>query len=454
MSDTAEIEPVRRIFGLESEYGTAGYGLPTLNRTIRLDGHFNDIGQIGGFVSNGARVYLDVGGHLEYATPECQSIRELVASDIAGQELLKNFVEITTEGKTTLNTRVVDDNGHSWGSHENYQTTREVDPNDEETAMVLASHLVTRSILTGAGMLVHHGNGSFNFRVVQKLRSMKELHGEHTTRDKPIVNTRDEPHANRNEFRRLHIISGDATMSPWATAIRFGSTSLVIRMLEHEDLIDVSDCILEDPVLAAKVFVKNRNVIVPLLSGEKVTFADIQKRFIAKARRLQSLVKLPDEEQILLDEWERGVDDFVQDNTALVSRADWATKWKIIENQKDRDDKGKRADKIHDTDILWGELSKDGIARLIREKGRFRDPLGSLELVDELMFEPPHGRAKLRGGAILSLTRANNNKPSISAFTADWSSVGREQDRAYLSDPFGENEDEIRRMKQYIEARR
>ena len=235
----------RRIFGLENEYGVTC----TLRGQRRLSpdevarylfrrvvswGRSSNV-----FLENGARLYLDVGSHPEYATPECDSIADLVVHDKAGERILEGLVRSAEQrlreegirGEVYLFKNNTDSAGNSYGCHENYLVERDGD--FTKFTDVLIPFLVTRQVYAGAGKVLQTARGAM-YCVSQRAEHIWEGVSSATTRSRPIINTRDEPHADAERFRRLHVIVGDSNMSEYTTFLKVGATSIVLRMLEED----------------------------------------------------------------------------------------------------------------------------------------------------------------------------------------------------------------------------
>jgi proteasome accessory factor A len=252
----------RRIFGLENEYGVTC----TLRGQRRLSpdevarylfrrvvswGRSSNV-----FLQNGARLYLDVGSHPEYATPECDSIHDVVVHDKAGERILeqlltsaeKRLADEGINGDIYLFKNNTDSAGNSYGCHENYLTGR-----NEELAHytnTLIPFLVTRQIYAGAGKVLQTARGAM-FCISQRAEHIWEGTSSATTRSRPIINTRDEPHADAERYRRLHVIVGDSNMSEYATFLKVGTTAILLRMLEEPNVI-MRDMTLENPIRAIR----------------------------------------------------------------------------------------------------------------------------------------------------------------------------------------------------------
>ena len=207
------------------------------------------------FLKNGARLYLDVGSHPEYATPECDSLDSLVAHDKAGERILEGLVVDAEKrlhdegiaGDIYLFKNNTDSAGNSYGCHENYLVGRHGE--FSRLADVLIPFLVTRQLICGAGKVLQTPRGAV-YCVSQRAEHIWEGVSSATTRSRPIINTRDEPHADAERYRRLHVIVGDSNMNESTTMLKVGSADLVLRMIE--DGVTFRDLTLENPIRAIR----------------------------------------------------------------------------------------------------------------------------------------------------------------------------------------------------------
>ena len=238
------------------------------------------------FLENGARLYLDVGSHPEYATPECDRISDVVVHDKAGEWILAQLVtgaqarlrEEGIRGEVYLFKNNTDSVGNSYGCHENYLTER----NDEfnRYTEVLIPFLVSRQIYAGAGKVLQTARGAV-FCLSQRAEHIWEGVSSATTRSRPIINTRDEPHADAERFRRLHVIVGDSNMSEYATFLKVGTTSILLAMLEDSSTV-LRDLTLENPIRAIReishdITCQRR---VRLANGREMRALDIQTEYL------------------------------------------------------------------------------------------------------------------------------------------------------------------------------
>ena len=234
----------KRIYGIETEYGIifTPEGRKTLpvEKAIRFlfeklitTEHFLNV-----FLENGARFYQDTGCHPEYATPECSSPRQVAIYDQAGERILEDLQNYAEEkireeripGKLSIFKNNTDFVGNSYGCHENYLVDRDVD--FYYLAEQLIPFLVTRQIFTGAGKVFQTQDG-IHYCVSQRAQHIYQKISGTTTNDRSIINTRDEPHADREKYRRLHVIVGDSNMSEYTNFIKIGTCSVVLQMIEN-----------------------------------------------------------------------------------------------------------------------------------------------------------------------------------------------------------------------------
>src|SRR5881227_3396923 len=284
----------RRIFGLETEYGvTCTYrGQRRLSpdevarylfRRVVSWGRSSNV-----FLRNGARLYLDVGSHPEYATPECDDVRQLVVHDRAGERILEGLMvdaerrlhEEGISGEVFLFKNNTDSAGNSYGCHENYLVSRHGEFG--RLADVLIPFLVTRQLICGAGKVLQTPRGAV-FCLSQRAEHIWEGVSSATTRSRPIINTRDEPHADAERYRRLHVIVGDSNMNECTTLLKVGSADLVLRMMEQG--ITFKDLTLENPIRAIREISHDLTGTrqVKLANGRMASASEIQREYYEKA---------------------------------------------------------------------------------------------------------------------------------------------------------------------------
>ena len=341
----------RRIFGLENEYGVTC----TLRGQRRLSpdevarylfrrvvswGRSSNV-----FLENGARLYLDVGSHPEYATPECDSIADLVAHDKAGERILDQLVtgaearlrEEGIRGVVYLFKNNTDSAGNSYGCHENYLTER--DDDFAHYTEVLIPFLVSRQIFAGAGKVLQTARGAV-YCISQRAEHIWEGVSSATTRSRPIINTRDEPHADAERFRRLHVIVGDSNMSEYATFLKVGTTSILLRMLEDPSTV-LRDLTLENPIRAIReishdITCRRR---VRLANGREMRRPRHPDRVPRAGPALpgHATGSSPEEDRAL-DMWEHCLKGLESDPLSLWRECDWVVKYRLVEEVRERHD--------------------------------------------------------------------------------------------------------------------
>ena len=349
---------MNRIAGIETEYGCLVTGgeervevWPSrvrnhLFKKLRagvLDQHYRDYEEPpgnGGFLLNGGRVYLDM-GHIEYATPECRTVRDLVACDLAGDAMLQGAVDSMGVGDTVsfLKNNIDHGTGATFGCHENYLMRRKTEFTHANTAALL-SFLATRQIFTGAGRVGQANPLAFEIEPLPPLMRVDfqlSQRADHIVNDiyqwvqfnRAIINARDEPLADHRRYRRLHLLIGDSNMSPFATAMKVGLTHLVLTLLEEDRM--PRDVALVDPVLATRSISRacSADAAVPCENGRTATAMDVQLRFLEAA---QTLAGRDEETDWLLARWGWLLDALRRGATEeLVGAVDWVSKKWLLE---------------------------------------------------------------------------------------------------------------------------
>ena len=339
----------RRIFGLETEFGVTCtfHGQRRLSpdevarylfRRVVSWGRSSNV-----FLRNGARLYLDVGSHPEYATAECDSLAQLVAHDKAGERILEDLlvdaerrlVDEGIGGDIYLFKNNTDSAGNSYGCHENYLVARAGE--FSRIADVLLPFLVTRQLICGAGKVLQTPRGAV-YCLSQRAEHIWEGVSSATTRRRPIINTRDEPHADAERYRRLHVIVGDSNMSEVTTLLKVGSAHLVLEMIEAG--VQFRDFTLDNPIRAIREIshdLTGRRT-VRLAGGREASALDIQREYHARAVDHVAArgSALPDRTITrVLDLWGRTLDAVESENLSLIDREiDWAIKHRLVERYR------------------------------------------------------------------------------------------------------------------------
>ena len=417
----------RRIFGLENEYGVTC----TLRGQRRLSpdevarylfrrvvswGRSSNV-----FLENGARLYLDVGSHPEYATPECDSIFDLVVHDKAGERILESLVRSAEQrlreegirGDVYLFKNNTDSAGNSYGCHENYLVGREGD--FSKFTDVLIPFLVTRQIYAGAGKVLQTARGAM-YSISQRAEHIWEGVSSATTRSRPIINTRDEPHADAERFRRLHVIVGDSNMSEYTTFLKVGTVAILLRMLE-EDSGSWRDMTLENPIRAIREISHDPTCrrTVRLSDGRELSAANIQAYYLERALKFAKKNKLGPLEQKALDMWEHVMTHIESDPLKLETEVDWVMKYHLIERYRERHDLALASPRVALVDLAYHDISQSSsLFYLLQRRGMAERVVDDESIETATNVPPATTRARLRGAFI---KRAKERKRD---YTVDW----------------------------------
>mgnify|MGYP006283695123 CR=1 FL=1 len=443
----------RRIFGLENEYGVTC----TLRGQRRLSpdevarylfrrvvswGRSSNV-----FLANGSRLYLDVGSHPEYATAECDSIRELVAHDRAGERILEQLLvgaedrlaEEGINGDIYLFKNNTDSAGNSYGCHENYLTSRV----DEFSvyADALIPFLVTRQIYAGAGKVLQTARGA-KFCISQRAEHIWEGVSSATTRSRPIINTRDEPHADADQYRRLHVIVGDSNMSEYATFLKVGTTSILLRMLEEPNVV-LRDMSLENPIRAIREISHDITCTrkVRLANGREASALEIQSEYLMRALRYAERRDLSPLEKQALMMWEKALSQIEIDPLGQDREADWVIKHQLVESYRERHGLELTDPRIALLDLQYHDISRRrGIFYKLQDRGLVERICDDSE-IDEAMERPPQTtRARLRGEFIRVAKERKRD------YTVDWVHLklnDQSQRTVLCKDPFRSHDERV-----------
>jgi proteasome accessory factor A len=416
----------RRIFGIENEYGVTC----TLRGQRRLSpdevarylfrrvvswGRSSNV-----FLENGARLYLDVGSHPEYATPECDSLIDVVTHDKAGERILEGLLESAEQrleeegirGQIYLFKNNTDSAGNSYGCHENYLIGRQGD--FQRVIDTLIPFFVTRQIYAGAGKLLQTARGTV-FCLAQRAEHIWEGISSATTRSRPIINTRDEPHADAERYRRLHVIAGDSNMSEYMTYVKVGTTSALLQMLE--DGVVFRDLSLENPIRAIReishdVTCRRR---IRLANGRELSALDVQWEYLERAMRFARTSGFPPEVERAVEMWEALLTGLEKDPFSLERECDWVAKHNLIERYRVKHDLPLSSPRLALLDLAYHDVSRDrGLFYLLQRRGKV-ERITTDDAIDRAMTEPPQTtRARLRGDFIKAAKARKRD------FTVDW----------------------------------
>ncbi len=445
----------RRIFGLEIEYGVtctfrgqrrlspdevARY----LFRRVVSWGRSSNV-----FLENGARLYLDVGSHPEYATPECDTVHGVVVHDKAGERILENLVEQAEQrlheegiaGQIYLFKNNTDSAGNSYGSHENYLVARFGE--FQKLADTLIPFLVTRQIFAGAGKVLQTPRGAV-FSISQRAEHIWEGLSSATTRSRPIINSRDEPHADAERFRRLHVIVGDSNMSEYATWLKVATTDLVLRMIESGTV--MRDFTLDNPIRAIREISHDMGCQrrVKLAGGRELSALDIQREYLDRVSQFIDHAGSDVQTDRVLTEWSRVLELLADDPLKLSRECDWVAKYHIIDDYRTKRDLPLSHPRIAMLDLQYHDVNtKRGLYYVLTRRGKV-DRIATDAEIEIAQHTPPQTtRARLRGEFIRQAKRRRRD------FTVDWVHLklnDQAQRTVLCKDPFRSQDDRVDKL--------
>lgn len=404
----------------------------------------------GGFLLNGGRIYLDM-GHLEYASPECLSLDDLVSYDRAGDLILQEALNETglSESVSIIKNNVDHLTGSTFGSHENYLVTRDF-PFTYEGLGQMLPFLVTRQIFTGAGRVGAHfvpdgwillGETRFpqvKFQLSQRADHIVNDFYQWVQFNRAIINTRDEPLADPAKYRRIHLLLGDSNMLEYATALKLGTTSLMLALIEEGFV--PKGLMLQDPVLDLKQISRNpdQNWVVTLENGKRMTAVDIQLQLFHAAERHLS-GKDADTDRII-SEWGNTLDALSKDPCLLVGKIDWISKKWLIELFLDSEGKDWDDPSAVSLDLEYHNLNPDkGLSFALGEEREVTRQTTDSAIRLATDSPPRNTRASARGDIAKSIKERRGRKGADSKlrYMINWSHVQVEGKKTFsMDDPF------------------
>lgn len=416
----------RRIFGIETEYGVTCVlrGQRRLSpdevarylfRRVVSWGRSSNV-----FLENGARLYLDVGSHPEYATPECDSLYDVVAHDRAGERILEGLVESAERrlaeegirGDIYLYRNNTDSAGNSYGCHENYLVSRQGD--FQRTIDTLIPFLVTRQVWAGAGKLLNTARGTV-YSLAQRSEHIWEGSSSATTRSRPIINTRDEPHADAEKYRRLHVIAGDSNMSEYVTYVKMGTTVALLQMLEDD--VVFRDLTLENPIRAIREISHDMTCrrTVKLANGRELSALDIQWEYLERVMRYTRTTGVQSEVERAVAMWEHLLTGLEKDPMTLNREVDWVAKYSLIDRYRERHGLPLSSARLALIDLNYHDVNRSRGLFYKMESAGLVDRIVTDDDVARAMVEAPSTtRARLRGAFIKAAKEKRRD------FTVDW----------------------------------
>ncbi len=444
----------RRIYGLETEFGllftsSGRANLPPESALLYLfENLFSRQSRTNIFLKNGARLYQDTGCHPEYATPECDDVLELVIHDKAGERILESLIESAekrlmregVKGRIYIFKNNTDSVGNTYGCHENFLIRRHID--FQKIAEQLIPFLVTRQIYSGSGKVLKTSVG-YHYFISQRAQHVYQKVSGATTSSRSIINTRDEPHADRERYRRLHVIVGDSNMSEYSTYLKVGLTALVLGVLEGGGSFGLE---LEDPVRAIRQISRDPTcrVRVSLMDGRRMSGIEIQREYLELVNGYYSGVRRDKVVEDLIGRWGYVLDQLSEDPMGLSREVDWVIKKRIIENYMMRRGVDWDDERVLIMDLQYHNISRTkGLYYLAEAKGLVKREFGEVDVQNAIENPPQTTRAKIRGDFV---REANKLKKS---YSVDWGYLklnGHFQKTVICKDPFRSNDPRVERM--------
>ena len=451
---------------METEYGitcasTTG-GPPPLDADHAARELFEPVVRLGRssnvFTRGGARLYLDVGSHPEFATAECDRLEDLLAQDRAGEITMADLAEQASAslarrgvpGRIHLLKNNLDAEGAGFGCHENYLVHRRGSFwNDART---LVPHLVTRQILVGAGHILP-GGGRAPARYVfsQRADQMEDAVSSATTRARPLINTRDEPHADAELYRRMHVIVGDSNIAQGSTLLKVGAMDLLLDYLEDGG--SLADLQLAFPMRAIRDTCHDLTgtVALELADGRTMTPVDLQAEHLARVSEHARNLDLTELQRHVLDLWERGLEAVSSGRPQDVAEdLDWAAKHQLLTRYAERAGVDLDDPRLARLALAYHDVSpSDGLRLKLERAGLLRRFVGEEACRAAVDTPPATTRAHLRGTAI---GRAQDLRRDLSA---DWVNLRLDDGRTRpvaLRDPFSAVDERVDALMRAMDA--
>jgi len=462
-----------RIVGIETEYGCLlSEEEPHVNSEVwpakvknylfrsaqagTIDLHYRDYEEPpgnGGFLLNGGRLYLDM-GHIEYASPECLHLRDLVAYDLAGDELLQSsLAALGAAGRVSFIKNNVDHHtGATFGCHENYLMKREAQFTPPILGTLL-TFLATRQVFTGAGRVGQANPLAFDFEPPPQEKQVNfqlSQRADHIVNDiyqwvqfnRAIINARDEPLADYRKYRRLHLLIGDSNMSPFATALKIGTTACVLSLLEEGRL--PRNLVLTDAVQSTRDISRDSTGrwIVDLENGKTIGALDVQWQFydLAQKHLRETAPKaFGAETDWLLESWSFVLEALEQNPQSLIGGVDWITKKWLLETFIESEGLTWDDPWLQSVDLEYHNIDPArGLFFGVTPGKRIGEWNNSVRRSDATRTPPSNTRASGRACAVASFQQRNQS------YVINWDSIACDsRDFLVMGDPFKTYNEEV-----------
>lgn len=476
--------PGERIFGVETEFGclvadeTLGSPEGVVEaikdyvfyemRIGAIDLHSRDDvfepAQCGGFLTNGARLYIDaVGSHLEYATAECRNLKDLVANDRAGHRIIVRAIkEMGLDDVVSVYNNSVDHfGGHTFGCHENYLVQSDAELLNESVNQ-LYPFLATRQIFAGVGRVGGHilttagirptyqevmdnpvdyiwvsqvygviPDLDVQFQLSQRADHILKTIASRVRFNRAMINPKWEHFYSHDGMTRLHLLFGESNQNEFAYALKVGTTSLVLRMLEERRVPE--RLALAQPVIALREVSRDPSFEwkVRLADGSEISSVELQRAYLELGQAYRG-----DSEQIdwILDEWESILDGLEKDPMALGDRIDWVAKRKIVEEYMESEGVGWDDDSLHSVDLEYHNIDPaQSLFHALQEMGQTRRVAEEIDVIDAMTEPPSDTRAKGRSELVKQVLKRKGPK----FYVFDWNGVALDRHNyVEMPDPF------------------
>jgi proteasome accessory factor A len=384
----------------------------------------DEVGLANVILTNGARLYVDH-AHPEYSSPEVTNPRDAVLWDKAGELVMvaaaEHAARVPGTGHIQLYKNNTDNKGASYGSHENYLMQRQTPFGD--IVRHLTPFFVTRQIVCGAGRVgIGQDGHQHGFQISQRADFFEVEVGLETTLKRPIINTRDEPHADPERYRRLHVIIGDANLSEISTYLKVGTTSLVLSMIEETWFADNGvDLSIESPVASLRSVSHDPELrtLLRTRDGRTITALQLQAEYLEQARKfVEDRLGADVDEQTsdVLDRWERTLAGLSDDPMSMSSELDWVAKLRLLEGYREREGLDWSAPKLQLVDLQYSDLRPEkGLYNRLVARGQMTTLLDEAEIVRAVTEPPTDTRAYFRGRCL--------SRYAADVAAASWDSV-------------------------------
>jgi proteasome accessory factor A len=445
---------MKRLAGLETEYGCMApesFGLPAVPTRVRdyifkkkkmglIDLHDRDYDEPagnGGFLFNGGRLYLDM-GHVEYCTPECLSLADVVAYDQVGEVLLQQSLQELhlTPDVSFIKNNIDHYTSATFGCHENYLLNRDA-PLTKRNIDTLLTFLSVRILFAGAGRVgmtqaprrygKMEGNEFVPYQISQRADFIQTDIYEWVQFNRALINARDEPLADYRRFRRLHLLLGDSNLLPFANALKVGSTALMLDLLEADALPEIA---LYDPVGSMRKLSHQPNGPwrVELADRTEAQALDILEQFLVAAQKID----LDADGKWTVEAWKFALDKLRNDRGALIGKLDWVTKQFLLESFIESQGITWKDTWLESLDLEYHQVdpAKSLLAGL-PGTALVEQKLPGLAKRDFFLQPPPNTRANLRSEAMRTILHKRLS------YVIDWDLIYiGEGKQIHLDDPF------------------